>query len=848
MTEQPDVLATDPQPAGVGLVVVSHSRALARAAVALAAEMLHGRTTRIEIAAGLDDTTFGTDAVAIKEAIEGVDGPAGVVVLMDLGSAVLSAELALDLLADPEARERVTLSSAPIVEGLLVAAVAASGGATRAEVVAEARGALMAKSAHLATPDPDGPAELADLAASAVVAVVQIDNEHGLHARPAARLVSEARRLDATVQLRNLSTGAGPVPASSLSRVATLGALRGHEVEIRASGPQAQEAVEHLVALAQRRFDEPEVVGRGSAEQLGSAPAFGAQSGPLPGRSTGPLPGAPGIAIGPLRRLVAPTVDLSADEGGDPATQWRRVVESVAQVRRETEHLRVLTARDVGSDEAAIFDAHLSLLSDAELLADVKAKIGDGESAARAWAASVATVEQEWADLPDEYLRERAADVRSVGDQVLRVMTGAGGPRMTERGVLVARDLSPAEAAELDPDLVSAVVLAGGSPTSHAAILARARAIPLVVAAGGELLDVPEGTVLVVDGTAGTVHVEPSADLLADYEERARLVAQRFAEDLTRAAEPARTGDGVVVAVTANVGSRADARAARDAGADGSGLVRTEFLFLGREVAPGVDEQVAEYDAVAGALDGQRVTLRTLDVGGDKPLPYLPLPFEENPFLGLRGIRLSLARRELLHAQLEAICRTARTRPVKLMFPMVATVGELLEARQVLTDAAGPAGVPHGLQVGVMIEVPAAALKIESLVPHLDFVSIGTNDLTQYTMAAERGNASVASLSDALDPAVLRLVDQVCGACEGRVDVSVCGEVASDELAVPVLVGLGVRELSVSPHAVPRVKATVRGLDSAQCRSVARQALGLAGADDVRKLVLTAVSGLEAEA
>jgi phosphocarrier protein FPr len=848
MTQQPDVLATDPQPAGVGLVVVSHSRALARAAVALAAEMLHGRTTRIEIAAGLDDTTFGTDAVAIKEAIERVDGPAGVVVLMDLGSAVLSAELALDLLADPETRDRVTLSSAPIVEGLLVAAVAASGGATRAEVVAEARGALMAKSAHLATPDPDGPAEIADLTAAAVVAVVPIDNEHGLHARPAARLVSEARRLDATVQLRNLTTGAGPVPASSLSRVATLGALRGHEVEIRASGPQAQEAVEHLVALAQRRFDEPAVADRGAAAQLGAAPALGAQSSSLPGRSAGPLPGAPGIAIGPLRRLVAPAVDLSTDEGGDPATQWRRVVESVAQVRRETEHLRVLTARDVGNDEAAIFDAHLSLLSDAELLADVKAKIGVGESAARAWAAAVATVEQEWADLPDEYLRERAADVRSVGDQVLRVMTGAGGPRMTERGVLVARDLSPAEAAELDPDLVSAVVLAGGSPTSHAAILARARAIPLVVAAGGDLLDVPEGTVLVVDGTAGAVHVAPSADVLADYEERARLVAQRFAEDLTRATEPARTGDGVVVAVTANVGSRADARAARDAGADGSGLVRTEFLFLGRDVAPGVDEQVAEYDAVAGALDGKRVTLRTLDVGGDKPLPYLPLPFEENPFLGLRGIRLSLARRELLHDQLEAVCRTARTHPVKLMFPMVATVGELLEARQVLTDAAGPAGVPPGLQVGVMIEVPAAALKIESLVPHLDFVSIGTNDLTQYTMAAERGNASVASLSDALDPAVLRLVDQVCRACEGRVDVSVCGEVASDELAVPVLVGLGVRELSVSPHAVPRVKATVRGLDSAQCRSVARQALGLAGADDVRKLVLTAVSGLEAEA
>jgi multiphosphoryl transfer protein len=849
MTTRPDRPDHTTTPAGVGLVVVSHSRTLARAAVALAAEMLHGRPVRIEVAAGLDETTFGTDAVAIKDAIERVDGPAGVVVLMDLGSAVLSAELALDLLADPSGRDRVTLSPAPIVEGLLVAAVAASGGASRDEVVAEARGALMAKAAHLSSPTDEGEAAVDQTDATDIVAVVTVDNEHGLHARPAARLVGEARRLDATVRLRNLTTGAGPVPAASLSRVATLGALHGHQLEIRASGPQAQEAVEHLVALAQRRFDEP-------VATAGDPMAATATRGVRPGRGPvgGPLAGAPGIAIGPVRRLVAAPVQLTRDSTGDPAggpaadpaTEWRRLVESLAQVRRDTEHLRVLTARDVGPDEAAIFDAHLSLLSDADLLAEVKARIGTGESAGRAWASVVERVEREWGQLPDSYLRERAADVRSLGEQVLRAVTGAGGPRISGAGILVARDLSPVEAAELDADVVRGVVLAAGSPTSHAAILARARAIPLVVAAGAEVLDLPEGTHLVVDGSAGTVQVDPSPETVAEYETRARAIAERFAEDLTRSAEPARTLDGVTVAVTANVGSAGDARVARASGADGAGLVRTEFLFLDREVAPDLAEQVAEYDAIASALDGRRVTLRTLDVGGDKPLPYLPVPYEANPFLGLRGVRLSLTRRDLLHTQLVALCNVARSRPVKLMFPMVASVGELLEARQVLADACGPGGPPAGLQVGVMIEVPAAALKIETFLPHLDFVSIGTNDLTQYLMAAERGNASVASLSDALDPAVLRLIDQVCRVCTGRVDVSVCGEVASDELAVPVLVGLGVRELSVSPHAVPRVKAAVRGLDSARCRSLAEQTLGLGAADDVRKLVLSATSGPDA--
>ena len=805
---------------GVGIVVVSHSRALARAALALAGEMLHGRPVRIEIAAGLDESTFGTDAVQVKQAIEKVDGPDGVVVLMDLGSAVLSAELALDLLDDPTARDRVLLSSAPIVEGLVVAAVAASGGASRAEVAAEARAALMGKAAHLSTPDETVSSVAAAPSAADVVGRFSIGNQHGLHARPAARLVSEVGGLDATVTLTNVTTGVGPVPAGSLSRVAILGAQLGHEVEVRAAGPQAQEAVEHLVALAARNFDET------------AAPSV-----PEVVVTTGPVAASPGIAIGPVRRLTAPPVSDDAPGSGDPATEWRRIAEAVAEVRRDIEHLRALTLREVGETEAGIFDAHLTLLADSEMLADVRQRIGSGLGAAAAWTACLSDIEHQWSELPDAYLRERAADVRAVRDQVRRVLAGVGSHQTVAEGVLVARDLTPAQAAGLDISQVKGIVLAAGSPTSHAAILSRSRAIPLVVSAGRDVLAVPEGTLIVVDGSTGEVHVDPEPAVVDDYRARAADLAARRTRDLASASEPAVTRDGTRVVVAANLGSVVDARAAFAAGADEAGLIRTEFLFLGREEAPSASEQELEYGTIAAALGGRRATLRTLDVGGDKPLPYLPMPAEDNPFLGVRGIRLALDRPGLLEEQLGAVCAVARRTPVSVMFPMVSTLDELRAARSVLLDAAGDDGLPDGLRVGMMVEVPAAALKIESFLAHLDFVSIGTNDLTQYTLASERGNPGLGRLFDPLDPGVLQLIDRVCRAARGRVDVAVCGEAASDEVAVPLLVGLGVRELSVGPHSVPGVKARVRELDLEECEVVAEQALTLASAPEVRELV-----------
>jgi phosphoenolpyruvate-protein phosphotransferase/dihydroxyacetone kinase phosphotransfer subunit len=815
----------------VGIVVVAHSRALATAAVALAAEMLHGGDVRIEIAAGLDETTFGTDATRIHDAVVAADSGDGVVVLMDLGSAVLSAELALELLA-PSLRERVVLSPAPLVEGLVVAAVSAASGAGRDQVAAEARDALLAKREHLGEPPPETPpaAAAAPADADAVTGSFTVTSPHGLHARPAARLVRIVEELHADVWLRNATRGSEWVPAGSLSRVAALGARPGHRIEVRATGPQALAAIMHLAAFAARAFDDPAFV---SAPSVARPPQLTA--GP-------PLPASPGIGIGPARHLDgAPPPMIEETAAAEPDRERERLADAVAAVRQEVEATRARVAREVGPGEAEIFDAHLALLDDPELRRDTLDRIRTGSSAPAAWSAAAGAVAAALDSLADPYLTARAADVRAVGNQVLRQLLGASAepaPLTGPPGVVIAPDLTPAQAALLDPAAVTGLVLAFGSPTAHSAILARARGIPLVVAAGAGVLQIPAGTTVAVDGDSGELVVDPDDDALAAFRTRADEAARRTSAALTRASSPASTRDGVPVIVGANVGSVEDARLAAASGADVAGLVRTEFLFLGRESPPDAGEQAAAYRELAQALNGRRLVLRTLDVGGDKPLPYLPAPVEANPFLGVRGIRLSLALPELLTEQLVAMVEVAHETQVSVMFPMVTAVDEVVRARRLLAGAVTRVGrgEPPGLQVGIMVEVPAVALTAAAFAPLVDFVSIGTNDLTQYALAVERGNQALARLGDPLNPGVLHLVAAACRGAGGT-PVAVCGEVAADERAAAVLVGLGVRELSVAPPAVPGVKDAIRRVSAAGAQSLAARALTATSADDVRALL-----------
>ena len=803
--------------ATVGLVVVSHSRVLARAAVELAQEMLHGNEIGIAIAAGLDDNTFGTDAAQIVDAITAADHGAGVVVLMDLGSAVLSAELALELL-DDGARDRVVLCPAPLVEGLVVGAVAAAGGAGINEVAAEAAGALAGKIGQLG-PAPTtaglvGPQD-ADLTGSFVVT-----SPHGLHARPAARLVQEVRRRDARALIRNRSSASGWVDARSLSRIATLGVRAGEEVEVRISGSQAAETLEGILALAARHFDE---------SLTGAAPT-------PPEAPSHPIGASPGLGIGLARSSRLAPIAIHDVPAEDPAVEWRRLGNAIAVVRRTISQLRTRTARDLGEAEASIFDAHQLLLDDSALLDDVRARIDNGLSAVAAWSAGVRDLAAEFAAVPDPYLRARADDVAAVGDQVLRAMLPASASAQTAAGVLIAADLTPAQAAEVDPAQVAAVLLSFGSPYAHNVILLRAKGIPVVVGAGAAVLSIPEETTVAVDGTRGEFVVDPPDEVQQDFRARVAALAQRQHTARTRAAEPAVTRDGVTVPVGANIGSVDDARAAATSGADFAGLVRTEFLFLGRRQAPDADEQLAVYRKIAESLKGRPITMRTLDVGADKPLEFLPRPADANPFLGVRGIRLSLAHPELLTDQLMAVTRLAHETPVSVMFPMISTLDELFAARRLLDDAISRTGRerPRGLQVGMMVEVPAATLKASAFARHIDFFSIGTNDLTQYALAADRTNDSVAAIGDPFDPGLLHMVRATCRGAAGHASVSVCGEFAGDERAAGLLIGLGVDALSVAPPAIPATKEAVRAVDSREAVRLADEMLSADSAAAVR--------------
>ena len=832
----------------IGIVVVSHSRQLARAAVALATEMVHGDGPAIAIAAGLDDDTFGTDAQAVASAIRDVASPDGVLVLLDLGSAVLSAELALELL-DPPPPGRVRLSAAPLVEGLVTAVVAAAGGASLDSVATEAERGLAAKQSSLGvatpgettSPDADqGPQPAASADRDDAVEVqsvkLRVTNPHGLHARPAARVVALVRSFDARVTLTNLDTGRGPADALSLSEVAVLDARSGHRLRASATGPHASAVLAALRDLADRGF--------GDQDPSGAVPGALAES-PVD-EGTAVVQRSPGsgldVAVGPaVRPARAP--ELQAYAAGEPAVELQRSRAATAAVARSLAELRQRTAASTGEDQAAIFDAHLALLDDPAVLRRVETAIAEGVSAPQAWTQVLTGLAASFEALGDAYQRGRAADVRAVLDACHRALLGEEEPAPPQAGILVVSELDPATAVALDPALLAGVVTVRGGDTGHGVLIARARGIPVLTDAGSRAEHVESGTTIAFDAAARELVVDPDEAELRRFRSRVEGLQHRRTRALERAQEPATMLDGLIVPVLANVASVAEARLARDHGADGAGLVRTEVLFAASRTAPPAHEQYDAFRAIAEVMDGRPVTIRTWDVGGDKPLPFLPLDSEANPFLGQRGLRVFRSRPELLVEQLVAVCRLASSYPVHLMFPMVTTRQEVLWARERLSEAAARAGdgLPDSLRVGIMVEVPAAALLVDLLGEGLDFVSIGTNDLTQYTTAADRSNGAVAELSDAFSPAVLALVDTVNRRRPVGLRVGVCGDLASSPLGAALLIGLGVDELSAAPVRVPEIKAVLRRSTVADLRELARRALRADSGSAVRRLLHAAL-------
>jgi phosphocarrier protein FPr len=844
----------------VGIVVVSHSADLARGVVELAREM-GGEELSIEAAGGLEDGAVGTDAERVRAAIERAISDDGVLVLMDLGSALMSAEMAVELM---EGGGRVILSEAPLVEGAVAAAAAARGGASLEEVRAEAARAMQMKAAQLggdgdapasrgSAPDRDasdraGPdREASDRAAPDAEARISVLNEIGLHARPAALVVALAGRFDADLRLAKPG-GPGPVSARSLTGLMTLVARKGDELLATATGPQAAEAVAALEELARDGFGDGAGAGTPQAAADSEPEPEPAETPPEPAETPPEPPGAGarlrgiaasgGIALGPVRHLgVDHDADAERESEGAPA-ESRRLEAAREAARAAIERDRDEVARRGAAREAEIFSAHLALLDDDALLTRAQAGIDAGTAAETAWRAASDETAAQWRALDDRLLRERAADVEDVGRRVLAALAGREArPTIAGEGVVVSAELTPRDTAALDPALVKAIATARGTPTAHAAILARALGLPAVVGLGPSVLAIAEGTPVLLDGDDGTVLVEPSEEVAGAARKRAEQAAVRRRLARGRAGEPAVTRDGTHVEVAANLGAAGEAAAAVELGADGVGLLRTEFLFLERPEIPSEQEQVQTLARIAADLGDRPLIVRTLDVGADKPLPAVPMAPEANPFLGRRGLRLSLERPDLLSVQLRAICRVASRRPLKVMFPMVSTVSELDAALELLDQARAATGARARLDVGIMVEVPAAALLAERFAARVDFFSIGTNDLIQYTMAAERGNELVAELLAGPQPAVLRLVRLItAGAAVHAREVGVCGELAGDPASALLLVGLGVRELSMAAPLIAEVKEALRSVTLADAAAAAEQAVNASDAAEARSL------------
>ena len=821
----------------VAIVVVSHSAALAASVIDFAKAM-GGDKAHLEPAGGVEDG-IGTDFELIGAAVERAreaSGDDGVLVLMDLGSAVQTAQMVLELgELDParcgssrrrSSRGRSRHPSTPV----------AAGRSTRSPRRPWGRCAPSRPNSGRSRRPPlrSKPGTWTRRPSSRSATGL------GLHARPAAKLVELATRHDATLLLSNATTGRGPAAARSLTEIALLGVRGGHTLKVQASGPDADAVVEEVRALAETGFGDGLDVDASrplAGPSQSDGPAGAPAEAPAADTLLQGIPASPGFADGPLRRIGgAPAVPDGDAE--DPAAEAARLDDALAQVREDLAAARDDLVDRGRADEAAIFEAQGALATDDALLGPARRAIADQRhNAARAIHDASEDVAAQYEGLDDPYLRERAADVRDVGRRVMRALLGETSSAAADGAVLVTDELLPGDAATLDPDQVAGVATAHGGATGHAAIIARSLGVPTVVGLGPSLLAVPEGTPLLLDGDAGTVRVDPDPAAAERHRAQSAAADARHAVALEHAAGPAVTLDGVGIDVFANLGDIDGAPAAVEQGAEGVGLLRTEFLFLDRDELPDEDEQAEAYATVARGLGGRPLIVRTLDVGADKPLRALPQEPEANPFLGRRGIRLQLARRDLLSAQLRAVLRTAAEHPVKVMFPMVATIGEVRAARAALDEARRDLGIDPPLEVGVMVEVPAVAVDAERFARELDFLSIGTNDLAQYTMAAERGNEHVATLAAGPVPAVLRLIDlTVRGAQAHGRWVGVCGELAGDVDGARLLAGLGVSELSMAPPRIADVKQTLRELDLERARDAARRALDADSADEARAI------------
>jgi len=666
---------------------------------------------------------------------------------------------------------------------------------------------------------------------------VVILNPTGLHARPAKVFVNTAKQFDSDIRVAH---GAKKVNAKSMISLLTLGVESGSQISIFVEGDDEDEALAALETAVNSGLGEDH-----EAPHSAAAPSQksdnGQQAAPpikLAENMIKGVPAAPGIAIGPIYRLQHEEIEIDEEFQGITEEQGR-LNTALERARIQLANLHKQMLQSASTSEAAIFEAHLEILDDPELLDGVLARIDKQQSAARAWQGAIDVRAQAMAKLNDPLLAGRAADIQDVGYRVLRLLMGADDHQISLPDypvILVATDLSPSDTVSLDRDKILGFCTTAGGPTAHSAIIARALSLPAVVSAGESVLEIDNLTNIILNGTNGILTISPDDAAISEAKTQQKAWQESIKAAQQSATQPAITQDGHRVEVVANIGGLADAEQAADSGAEGVGLLRTEFLFLERTDPPTELEQFEVYRDIVKAMNGQPVIVRTLDIGGDKPLPYIDVSPEDNPFLGERGIRLCLNRPQLLRKQLRAILRAAEFGPLRIMFPMVADLSEWREARDMVREIQAELGAPQ-VELGIMIEVPSAALMADAFAEEVDFFSVGTNDLTQYTLAMDRMHPLLAGKSDGLHPAVLRLIARTVEAAHAAGKwVGVCGELGADAQAVPILIGMGVDELSISVPAIAPAKAQIRELKLADAKALAERALACGTATEVRNL------------
>ena len=805
----------------VSLVLVSHSLPLAESIANLIQHIVK-EDMSIAIAAGVDDPEhpWGTDVIKIQQAIESVYSDDGIVVLMDLGSAVLSAEMAREFL-NPEQQTKVKLCAAPLVEGAIAASVIASTGANLETVITEAQQSLTAKLSHLAASNIAPPVELSpQLLTKPLTCILTINNPLGLHLRPAAQFVATANQFSSDIQVKNITKSSNFVNGKSINQLMLLEVKSGEQIEIEAKGNDASLFLNKIKELVANNFSEPESL---TPQKLN----FRQQKSTTKNNELRGIPASPGIVIAPVVHYQQTLPEVKTKTSKNPEIEWQKLQLALQNAQQQIESL---TTR-----ENPIFQAHLLYLDDPQLRTQAQQLIFEQQQTAdRAWKTVIDLAIADYQNLEDEYLQARAIDLLDIGSRVLKILLGIGiiPLNLETPSILLASQLTPSEVAQFNPQQVLGICTAFGSATDHSAIVASLLGIPMVVGIGAELLEIKPNTLLKIDGTTGIITLDPSLETsILEHPQPSPTIKSAI------------TRDGYEISVVANIIGVGDAQRAIANEAKGVGLLRTEFLYLDRSTPPTEQEQLNIIDEIGAIMGELPLTIRTLDIGADKPVDYLDLPAETNPGLGWRGIRQSLDCPDLLKTQLRAILRASGQHKIKLMFPMVTSVREVRAAKQLVSEVQAELRESKidfdlGIAIGIMVETPAAVAMADLLAKEVDFFSIGTNDLGQYIMVADRTNPKVAALADAYEPAVLRMIRQTVDAAHNEgITVSVCGQLASDPTAMPILLGLGVDELSVNPPAIPEIKAKIVSLSRSEVQAIASAVLQLDSAAAVKEYV-----------